>query len=76
MTLGRSLDHLAVSVHAFVRNDAAPVKSLDDIFLGPGNEPVGVGVLDPDDEISSALLGVEVVIKSRADSAHVQRAGR
>ena len=76
MTLGRCLDHLAVSVHAFVRNDAAPVKSLDDIFLGPGNEPVGVGVLDPDDEITSALLGIEVVIESRADSAHMQRTGR
>ena len=37
---------------------------------------MGVSVLDPDDEITSALLGIEVVIESRADSAHMQRTGR
>ena len=76
MALGSGLDNLAVLIHTFVRNDSAPIQGLDDIFLSPRHEPVGVGILDPDDEISSALLGVEVVIKSRADSAHMQRAGR
>ena len=76
MTLGSGLDNLSVLVHTFVRNDSAPVQGLDDIFLGSMHEPMGVSVLDPDDEITSALLGIEVVIESRADSAHMQRTGR
>ena len=62
MSVGRGLHHIAGGIHTFVRDDAAPVQSLDDIFLGSGYEPVRVRVLDPDDEIATVLLVLVVVI--------------
>ena len=71
-----SLDDLPVSVHSLVREYPAPPQGLDDVLLGPGDEPVRVRVLDPEDEIPAVPLGVQIVIKRCPDSAHVQRPGR
>ena len=73
---GRGLHHLSVFVHALVRNDAAPLQGLDDIFLRSRDEAVGVGVFDAYDEVSTSLLCEEVVVKCRPDSSHMQRSGR
>ena len=58
----RFFDNLPSSVHSFVRDDTAPVEGFDDIFLGPGYEPVGVCVFYPYDEVSAFLLGIKVII--------------
>ena len=76
MLRGGNLHDLSVGIDAFVGDDAAPVQCLDDILLRPRDEPVGVGILDPEDEIAAVLLGIQVVIQGRADAAHVERTGR
>ena len=73
MTLGSSLYNIAVCVNTLVRCDAAPVQSLDDIFFSTWHESLRVSILDSDNEVSSALLGEEVVIESSPDSTHVKR---
>ena len=75
MPLGRSLHHLAVGIHALVRHYAAPAESLDNIGLRPGHETMRVGILDTEDEISTVLLGIQVVIQCRPHTAHVQGTG-
>ena len=62
MALRCCLDYIPLSINSFVRNDAAPVECLDDIFLCSRNESLRVGILNTDDEITSALLCEEVVI--------------
>ena len=75
--LGRCfLHHLATLVHTLVRNDSAPVQGFDDVLLRTGNETVGVRVFDTDNEVSTLLLGIEVIIQSRTYAAHVKRSGR
>ena len=32
------------------------------MLLRPGYEPLGVGVLNPDDEVSVFLFGVEIIV--------------
>ena len=76
MLLRGHLDDIAILVNALVRMDAAPVESLNDVFLGARHESVGVGILDADDEVSTVLLGVQIVIESRPDASHVERTGR
>ena len=76
MTLGRGLHYLALSIDALVGNDSAPVKRFDDIFFRTRNEACRVGVLDSYDEVSSVLLGIEIVIKCSAHAAHMKRSGR
>ena len=76
MPLRRGLDDLSVRIDAFVRDDPAPVQGLDDVLLRTRHEPVGVGIFDPDDEISPVLLGIEVVIEGRPHAAHVERTSR
>ena len=76
MLRGRGLHDLAVGIHALVGDDAAPAQRFDDVLLRARDEPVGVGILDPEDEITSVLLGIQVVIQGRADAAHVERTGR
>ena len=70
------LHHLAVGIHTLVGDDAAPTQGFDDVFLRARDEPVGVGIFDPEDEISSVLLGIQVVVQGRPDAAHVERTGR
>ncbi len=76
MLFGSDLDNLAVLVHALVRNDSAPVEGFDDVGLRPRNEPLRVRVLNPDDEISAVLFGVQIVIERCPDSSHMERACR
>ena len=74
--LGRCLlHHFAIPVHTLVRDDAAPVQGLDDVLLCAGHKAVGVRVFDTDDEVSSLLLGIEVIIQGRTYTAHVKRSG-
>ena len=70
------LHYFAVFVHALVGNDSAPAEGFDDILFRSRHKTVGVCILYPDDEISSFLLGVQVVIQSRTHAAHMQRPGR
>ena len=76
MSLRRGLHYIAFCVHPLVGDDAAPVECFYDIFLRSRDEPLGVGVFNPYDEIPSVLLGVEVVVKSCTYSAHMQRPRR
>ena len=76
MLFGSDLHDLPVLVDSFVRNDSAPIQSLDDVGFGSGNEPLRIRILNSDDEISSVLLGVQIVIKRSPDSAHVKGACR
>ena len=76
MALRRRLYDAAVGVHSLVGSDPAPFQCLDDVFLGSGYEAVGVGILDAEDEVSSALFCKQVVVERRADPAHMQGAGR
>ena len=72
----RSLHYIPVIVHPFVGVDPAPAERVDDVFFGPGHKPVGIRILYSQYEIPVMLLGVQVVVESRADSAHVERPGR
>ena len=76
MLLRGHLDDIAILVNALVRMDAAPVKGLDYVSFGARHEPVGVGILNADDEVTTVLLGIQIVIESRPDSSHMERACR
>ena len=54
----RGLHDMPFGVHALIGNDAAPVEGLDDVLLRPRDEPVGVGIFDPENEVSAFLFGV------------------
>ena len=73
MPLGSCFNHIPFCINSFIRNDAAPVKCLDYILLGPGDESLGICILYPYDEIASVLFCIEVVVKRCPDSSHVQR---
>ena len=76
MALARSLYHLSVLVHALVGDDPAPVQGLDNVLFRSRHEAVGVSVLDADDEVTSVLLGVKVIVKCGAHTSHMKRSGR
>ena len=76
MLLGCRLDNIALSVNSLVRNDSAPVQCFDYIFFRSRDKPLGIGVFNPYDEISSVLFGVEIVVQSCPYSSHVQGSGR
>ena len=67
--------HLSVLVHALVGDDAAPAQGFYDILLRSGDKTVGIRIFDAEDEVSSFLFGIEVIIQGRAHAAHVERAG-
>ena len=75
MSFTRLLHHFPVLVHAFVRNNTAPRKCLNDILFRSRHKAMGVRVLDTDDEVSTFLLGIEVVVQGRTHAAHMERAG-
>ena len=62
MSFGRCFHHIARSVHTFIRNYAAPVQGLYDIFLRSRYESVGIGVFNPYYEVSAVLTGVQIVV--------------
>ena len=72
---GGGFYHLAVLIHALVRDNSAPVKCFNDILFRPGHKAVGVRILNADDEITALLLGIKVIVQCRTYTAHVQRAG-
>ena len=55
--------------------DAEPVEVLDDHVVGVGPEPLGVGVLEPEDELPSVPLDVLVVEDGGPGVSDVQGAG-
>ena len=58
----RGLHYLSGSVNALVGVDAAPAERLYDVLLRTRHEAVGVSILYTEDEVSSVLLGVQIVI--------------
>ena len=75
MLFGSGFHHFSVLVHTLVRDDAAPVQGFDDVLFGAGHETMGVRVLDADNEITAFLLGIQIIIQSRTNTAHVKRTG-
>ena len=68
--------YLAVLVNSLVGDYPAPAQRFNYVLLCSGHKAVRVGIFDSEDEISSSLLGVQIVIERRADTANMQRAGR
>ena len=62
MALGSGLHNISFSVNSLVRDDAAPVQRLDDIFLCPRYKTLGISIFNPYDKVASALFREEIVI--------------
>src|SRR5699024_1942468 len=60
---------------ALVPVQAQPFQGLDDLAEALLGVPSGVGVLDPEDELPTGVLGVGPVEQGRADHADVRGAG-
>ena len=71
-----NLHAVSVCIHTFVRYDSAPVQCLYDIFLCSRDKSLGVSIFDSYYEVSSVLLGEEVVVKGCSYSSHMERTGR
>ena len=65
---------VAAVAYPLVKVNAQPFERLDDVGLGTGNKPMGVGVFDTENQVAMVLLGKQVVIESGTDSADVQGA--
>ena len=76
MALARRFYHLAVLIHSLVGDDAAPVQGFDNVLFRSRHEAMGVGILDTDDEVTSVLLGIKVIVKCGAHPSHMKRSGR
>ena len=50
------------------------LSDVHDVLLGSGNEALRVGILDAEDHRTAVLAGEQIVVKSGADAADVQRA--
>ena len=66
----------AAEGNALVELDAQPLERLYDILLGPGNETVGVGVLNTEHHAASMLLGKQIVEKCCTHTTNMQRSCR
>ena len=69
------LYHFAFCIDALVGHYSAPAQGVYYVLFRAGDETVGVRVLYPKYEISSVLFGIEVIVKCRTDSSHVEGAG-
>ena len=76
MALRCGFHYIAFGIHSFVRNDSAPSECFDYILLRSRYESLRVSVFDSDYEVSSVLLGKEVVIEGCSYSSHMERASR
>ena len=76
MLRGRGFHDLAVGIHAFVGDDAAPAQRFDDVLLRTRDEPVGVGIFDPEDEISSSYTRPSGRRPCGADRSETEQNGR
>ena len=65
----------AVVGRPFVPIDAQPLEAVENRLQGLGHVPLGVGVVDPQQELPAVLPGKEPVEQRRADAADVQIAG-
>ncbi len=72
MTLRGRFHYIAFRIDTLVRYYSAPVERFNDIFLCPRDKPLRVSIFNPYDEISSVLLGIEVIVKGRPYSSHVK----
>ena len=62
---------LASEADSLVERDPQPTEGLDDIILGSRDKAVGIGIFYSEHEITSVLLGKEVVEESRTHSSDV-----
>ena len=74
MPLAGLFHHFAV-LHAFVGDDSAPGQGFDDILFGSRYKAMGVRIFYANDKVTTFLLGIQIVIQSGADAAHVERSG-
>ena len=63
-------------VGAFVPGEADPFEGVEDHLFGGGDEAGAVGVFDAEDELASALAGVDVVDEADVGGADVGVSGR
>ena len=61
---------------AFVPVDAEPVEAVENRLQRLGDVALGVGVVDPQDELPAVLAGEQPVEQRRANAADVQITGR
>ena len=66
----------AAEADALVELYAQPAERLDDVFLRPGNEARGVGVLYTEHHFAATLAREEVIVKRCAHPAYVERTRR
>ena len=59
-----------------VKRNAQPLERLQYIFFRPRHKPVGIGILNAENQISSMLTGKEIIIQRSAHTTDVQRPRR
>jgi hypothetical protein len=70
------LGALALAERPFVPADSEPLELAQDLLLGPGHDAGGIGVVDPQDEGASVVVGEAAVGHGRERAAEVERPGR
>src|SRR5262245_11004046 len=60
----------------FVPVEAQPLEAVENRLEGLGHVPLGIGIVDPQQELPAVLPGKEPIKERRADAADMQIAGR
>ncbi|OAV63863.1 hypothetical protein Barb4_04651 [Bacteroidales bacterium Barb4] len=67
---------IAADADALVKTKSEPMKRLDDILLRSRHETLRIGIFYTKNEIPALLLGKQIIVQSRPDTADMQRTRR